>query len=191
VTPAEASAAHIGSIEHLEFVADSCLVIFDVARRTARTPPPAGCTSKDFDRLFAQFAKNGTWLTPTIGSFRIWVNAEQFNAIFATFSELVPLIRKHRIPILAGTDNGNRGIVPGKSLHEELELLVKAGFTPLEALRAATVNAARFLKLKNPPLGQLGQPADLVLLDANPLEDIRNTQRIVAVYRSGKKLARE
>jgi imidazolonepropionase-like amidohydrolase len=72
-------------------------------------------------------------------------------------------------------------------LHEELVRLVEAGLTPLEALQAATLNPARVLKMAD-ALGSIepGKLADLVLLDRNPLEDIRNTQKIRAVVADGR-----
>lgn len=95
--------------------------------------------------------------------------------------------------ILAGTDADAafHFVFFGSSLHEELELFVKAGLTPIEALRTATVNPARFLK-KEDSLGTIekGKLADLVLLDANPLEEIKNTTKIRAVVANGKYLDR-
>jgi imidazolonepropionase-like amidohydrolase len=91
------------------------------------------------------------------------------------------------VPLLAGTDTGNPYCFPGFSLHDELVLLVKAGLTPTESLRAATLNPAKFFGLDQ-KLGTIeqGKLADLVLLEANPLEDIRNTQRIDAVIMNGR-----
>jgi imidazolonepropionase-like amidohydrolase len=89
------------------------------------------------------------------------------------------------VRILAGTD-APWLVVPGFSLHDELVLLVKAGLSPADALRAATLDTAEFLGLQN-SLGtvETGKLADLVLLDANPLEDIRNTQKISGVFMQG------
>jgi hypothetical protein len=89
--------------------------------------------------------------------------------------------------ILAGTDLGNPLLVPGVSLHQELELLVEAGLTPLEALRSATLNPARFLAATD-SLGTIesGKLADLVLIEANPLENIANTRKIAAVVLDGR-----
>jgi hypothetical protein len=89
--------------------------------------------------------------------------------------------------ILAGTDTGNPYCLPGYSLHDELELLVQSGFTAAEALRASTCNAARFLG-REASLGTVekGKLAELVLLEADPLEDIRNTTRIAGVVFDGK-----
>jgi imidazolonepropionase-like amidohydrolase len=76
--------------------------------------------------------------------------------------------------------------------YDELALLVKAGFTPADALRAATSDSAEFLGLQN-SLGtvETGKLADLVLLDANPLEDIRNTQKIGGVFLQGRYFNRQ
>jgi len=96
------------------------------------------------------------------------------------------------IPFLAGTDTPpGVYIFPGFSLHEELQRFVAAGFSPMEALQTATLNPAKFLGMED-RLGTIekGKLADLVLLDANPLEDIRNTQKIEAVILNGRYLSR-
>jgi imidazolonepropionase-like amidohydrolase len=95
------------------------------------------------------------------------------------------------VRILAGTDTPMPGNYPGYSLHEELALLVEAGFTPLEALRAATFAPSQFLGIAG-TTGSVsaGRRADLVLLDADPTRDIRNTQRIDAVLLDGRLLRR-
>jgi imidazolonepropionase-like amidohydrolase len=96
------------------------------------------------------------------------------------------------VPLLAGSDIGNPFVFPGFSLHDELELFVQAGLSPLEALQAATLNPARYLGLTG-SLGTIeeGKLADLVLLDANPLEDIGHTRRIAAVVTNGRYLPRD
>ena len=95
------------------------------------------------------------------------------------------------IPLLAGTDLGGPYVFPG-DLHKELELLVEAGLSPLEALRTATINPARYLGWQE-QLGSVekGKLADLVLLDANPIEDVRNTTKINAVVFNGRLLDRK
>src|SRR5712692_7789084 len=105
--------------------------------------------------------------------------------------ELVGMMRRAGVEFLAGTDVLNPYCFPGFSLHEELGLLVEAGLTPMEALQSATLNPARFLG-KEQELGTVeeGKIADLVLLDANPLQDISNTQRIHAVVVNGRLLDR-
>lgn len=106
-------------------------------------------------------------------------------------SELIGEMHRARVRLLAGTDLGNPYVYPGFSLHDELVLLVEAGLTPLAALQTATVNPAKFLGKEN-ELGTIekGKFADLILLDANPLEDIKNTTKIAAVVANGRYLAK-
>jgi imidazolonepropionase-like amidohydrolase len=102
--------------------------------------------------------------------------------------ELVQLLHKAGVPFLAGTDTPpGVYIFPGFSLHEELQRFVDAGFTSLEALQTATLNPARFFGMES-QLGTIepGKLADLVLLSANPLENIANTQKIVGVVANGQ-----
>jgi imidazolonepropionase-like amidohydrolase len=103
----------------------------------------------------------------------------------------VRILREANVPILAGTDVGNPFLVPGRSLHEELAMLVDAGLSPLEALQAATSKPAVAFGMRD-SLGvvQQGMLADLVLLEANPLEDIHNTQSIAGVVLAGRYLDR-
>ena len=96
------------------------------------------------------------------------------------------------VPLLVGTDLGVSLVYPGFSVHEELALLVEeARLSPLEALRAATVNPARSMRVADRS-GQIaaGQRADLVVLGANPLENIRSTTQILAVVLNGRFMAR-
>nr|WP_225445817.1 amidohydrolase family protein [Paenibacillus arenosi] len=93
------------------------------------------------------------------------------------------------VPILAGTDSDFEltNLIYGVSLHDELQLLVENGLSPLQALQTATLNPAKYME-RVYELGTVeeGKLADLVLLKANPLEDIRNTTRISAVIYNGK-----
>jgi len=109
--------------------------------------------------------------------------------IYAKQVELVGLLHRAGVPILAGTDVLNPYCFPGFSLHDELALLVEAGLTPMEALQAATRNPAIFLKATD-SLGTIaaGKLADLVLLDADPIADIHNTTKINAVVLDGQLL---
>jgi imidazolonepropionase-like amidohydrolase len=86
--------------------------------------------------------------------------------------------------ILLGSDAPQVFNVPGFSLHRELELMVAAGLTPFEALRAGTVNVAQFLELRTGVI-EPGREADLVVLDSNPLEDISGTRRVHGVMVRG------
>src|SRR5882724_4764274 len=107
--------------------------------------------------------------------------------------EIVHLLHEKGVPFLAGTDTPpGVYIFPGFSLHEELQRFVAAGFTPLEALQTATINPARFFNLEN-QLGAIepGKLADIVLLHANPLNDIANTEKIAAVVSNGHYFSRQ
>jgi hypothetical protein len=101
--------------------------------------------------------------------------------------EIVDKMHKTGIEMMAGTDTPVGHLIPGLSLHEELALLVEAGLSPLDAIKTATLNPARYFNLEN-ELGSIKENmwADLIILDANPLENINNTKRIYAVLKQGK-----
>jgi imidazolonepropionase-like amidohydrolase len=107
---------------------------------------------------------------------------------FARNLQIVGAMHHAGVPFMAGTDSApGVYIMPGFSLHDELANFVEAGFTPMESLQTATSNPAKFLGIEA-SLGSVesGKIADLVLLTANPLEDIRNTQRISVVLARGR-----
>ena len=117
---------------------------------------------------------------------------EQRAERFRMTLSVVSTMQHANVQILAGTDAPQPYVLPGFSLHDELFLLVKAGLTPMQALRTATLNPAKFLGILD-SVGTIekGKLADLVLLDANPIDDIRNTQRIQAVVANGRYLPQE
>ena len=108
--------------------------------------------------------------------------------------ELEMTLAMHRagVRFMAGTDTAaGVHVFPGFSLHEELALFVEAGLTPMEALQTATRNPAEFMgRLAEMGTVEKGKVADLVLLDANPLEDIQNTRKIRAVVLAGRYFSR-
>jgi imidazolonepropionase-like amidohydrolase len=114
-----------------------------------------------------------------------------FRTVYPAGMAMIPAMQRAHIKLLAGSDAMNPFVVPGFGLHQELALLVQAGLTPLEALRAATMLPATFLHATD-SLGTVatGKLADLVLLDANPLADIHNIDRIRAVIVGGRYLDR-
>ena len=118
-----------------------------------------------------------------------WANRR---ALVQKEKALVGLMKNAGIGILAGTDEANPFCAPGFSLHDELQLLVEAGLTPMQALQSATLSPARFFD-RTRTMGTIekGKVADLVLLDANPLLDIGNTKKINAVVRNGRLLNRQ
>jgi Amidohydrolase family len=119
-------------------------------------------------------------------SYEVWFKRQ--NALDAKL--LVPL-HKAGVRLLAGTDDVTSYCLPGFGLHDELALLVQAGLSPGEALRTATLNPAEFLG-REKEFGSIavGKRADLVLLERNPLNDIRNTTSIWGVIRDGQYLDR-
>jgi len=111
--------------------------------------------------------------------------------VFQKQLEVVGMMKRAGVDFIAGTDTANPYVFPGFSLHDELALLVQAGFTPMEALQAATRDAARYLgRLDSVGTIEKGKIADLVLLDANPLAEIGNTRKINAVVVGGRFITR-
>jgi imidazolonepropionase-like amidohydrolase len=145
--------------------------------------------------LFSEFKKRQTWQTPTLlsqpirealGGDRKDLSEDDIRygkMLMRKQLEVVAAMKRAGVRLMAGTDLA----LGGWNLHEELSLLVEGGLTPLEALQTATRNPAEFLGRLD-SLGGIeeGKIADLVLLEANPLEDIRNTRKIYAVILGGK-----
>ena len=92
----------------------------------------------------------------------------------------------HGGKVVAGSDSPNQLLVPGASIHEELKLLVRAGFTPAEALISATRGAAELLRADSIGIIRPGAVADLVVLADSPLADIRNIRRIAMIVTGGR-----
>jgi hypothetical protein len=105
------------------------------------------------------------------------------------FQEVVAIFHREGVPLLTGSDSLNPWNVPGASLHAELANFVAAGMSPYEALRCATVNAAQFLREGSGTVA-VGERADLVLLRANPLRDVRALDSVEAVAVNGYYLPR-
>ena len=126
-------------------------------------------------------------LPPTIAAALADVGArpedlDKARARFAKALALLKLLHQAGVPIVAGTDQ----TVPGHSIHRELELYVQAGFTPLEALQAATLIPARVMN-RDKELGtiEVGKRADFVVVDGDPLADIRALRRVGLVVAGG------
>lgn len=111
---------------------------------------------------------------------------EDRRAEFKKYQELTGLLHKAGVTLLVGTDAPEPNVPPGLSMHQELEFLVQSGLPPAAALQAATWNNAQVLQ-QAATLGSIepGKLADLVILDANPLESIQNTRRIRHIILKG------
>lgn len=132
-----------------------------------------------------------------------WLTANKYNKMsnpenIANFEKLVKfhvlLVKACKaagVPIVAGTDAGTSGVIAGFAMHDEIELLVSAGLTPEEALTSATRLPATWLGIDS-EVGTIeaGKYADLILLDADPLVDIKNTRKIAGVFVNGQWLKR-
>ncbi|MCE7992304.1 MAG: amidohydrolase family protein [Roseivirga sp.] len=108
-------------------------------------------------------------------------------AVWPKVEKLVRMLHEKGIMMTTGTDANNPWVVPGSSLHDELEVLVKCGLTSTEVLKMATIHGAKLIGMEK-RVGQVkkGFEADLVLLNGNPFEDIANTKNIETVFVNGK-----
>ena len=100
---------------------------------------------------------------------------------------LVKTFDDNGVEMLAGSDYGGGWVIPGISLHQEFDLLAAAGLSPLKVLQMTTINGARFLK-REATMGTVaaGKEANLVLLNANPMDSVQNLHGIHAVIRDGR-----
>ncbi|MEU9454927.1 amidohydrolase family protein [Streptomyces sp. NPDC048277] len=140
----------------------------------------------------ARMARGNHIVVPTLIMMkRVCENANGAGGDYGAARASVSAMHAAGIPVLAGTDaNVGPGpaVIPhGSSLHDELELLVEAGLTPLAALRAATSVPARCFDLNDRGAIRPGMRADLVLIDGDPRDDIRAVRRIVSVWCAGDK----
>jgi len=188
--------AGMDQINHAEYIAnvaspDASRVIAAMKQHHTVLDPTLALyelLARPFDRPIESFEPGFTHVarelrTPLSG-FGSPVDAAPFRQRrFERELMLVGELHRAGIPVVAGTDQS----VPGFSLHREIELYVKAGFTPLAALQSATIVPARAMK-KEGDSGSLevGKRGDIVILDANPLDDIANTRKIFRVVTNGR-----
>lgn len=141
---------------------------------------------KEWITAWTSFPEKDMWMKDLAPADR-----EGLVRVYRRLVESVGTLHRGGVDFLAGTDLSRPYIFAGFSLHDELGLLVQAGLTPGEALKTATYNPAKFLgMLDRVGTVEKGKLADLVLLDANPLEDIHNTEKIRAVIVNGNYLDR-
>jgi imidazolonepropionase-like amidohydrolase len=157
---------------------------------------------KKAQKLYQLYAQNGVAQTPTLYVLKtLWEtnkdnqklsdrDMEFGKRLFAKDLEVVGEMKRAGVPIIAGTDGPYAQ--GGAALHTELELLVEAGLTPLQALQAASLDAARTMGVsKDVGTVEVGKTADLVLLDADPLKNIANTRKIDGVFLDGRLFSKE
>jgi hypothetical protein len=177
----------------LVYDAPKCAPLFDLlAQRRVWQTPTLAFFMNVADLMSGRLPPAAAYASP--GLRELWRhNAEAsalndeakrtLTALGAATLAAIPDMRRRGVRFLAGCD----GLVPGFCLHDELEWMTKAGMTPTEALRTATTGPAEFLG-RSATLGAVkpGYRADLVLLERNPLQDIRNTRAIAAVVVRGQ-----
>jgi imidazolonepropionase-like amidohydrolase len=159
------------------------------SHRWARRPR-AGTFAEDDDLVRSTLARS---LYGELASMQASAEIFERERTYFGKSGLLPILEHvrdaHRAGaiLMTGTDTGNPFAFPGYDVHEELRLMVEAGVSPMDALAAATANAANFLGEAD-EWGSLaaGQAADLLILDADPIADIMNTRRIARVIQNGR-----
>lgn len=196
VSSAEASDSGAASLEHIETLIESALYrpgatakTWDEALAESQGEPGA--------RLWATFVKNGTYYCPTLAAYyRGFVHWQgdpkkvaRRRIALTKLVEVAGDMHRAGVPLLAGSDytEASVGVMPGADLHQELAFMVEAGLTPWEAIRCATWNPAKFLGRQD-SLGTIerGKRADLLLLRADPLENINHTRDIEFVVLGGR-----
>lgn len=143
------------------------------------------------DSLAVQLVTNNIAVTPTLVAYENYINRlpkeqQKFGGpLFQKIKSYIKRLYDKGVLILPGSDFSLEGLSPGTSLHREFELLVSAGFTNLEVLQIAIVNPATYFQQEIPTIKE-GQPANFIILEKNPLEDISNVKEIHGVLQHGK-----
>jgi len=157
-----------------------------LAHAEAQPSPDARKQDPQFRQAPADVRERWNGILATLPSTPTELEVQRWQTTLA----LVATLHRAGVPLMAGTDAPSPLVYPGHSLHRELALLVEAGLSPADALRAATLVPARFLRIDHESgTVEVGKRADLVLLDADPLRDIANTRRIHAVLLGGRVVA--
>ena len=196
ITGMEAIAAHQRSFEHLLGVRDTATSLIAELARQRVWQCPTVINSVGTAADFTSDPGVPFWLKQSVDGWRRTAAtraAESDSAARAAAERatrrlgLIKTMYDLKIPFLAGTDApAGYDLVPGASLHRELQLFVRAGLTPLQALQTATLNpAVYFGKTADWGTIAVGKTADLVVLRANPLADIANTRAVAAVVADG------
>ena len=147
-----------------------------------------GADSTEFeDELVKMMLDKGTYFVPTLAI--AWAYKEAYPTVFSGLKTTVKKLHSAGVRIAAGTDSGTPGVVIGKGLHKELEPMVEAGISPMDAVMAGTRNAADNLGRAS-ELGTIepGKLADIIAVSGDPLKDIRDTREIKLVVKDGKTL---
>ena len=146
----------------------------------------------EISEMISALVNNNVSVDPTLDIYEAMVKEEPQNQyLWPKVLQLTKMMYNNGVPILSGTDIPNFDLVPGASLHHELELLVEAGIPPLEVIKIATRNGAQALDIEI-DVGTIepGKQADMIVLSENPLDDISNTKKIETVINNGQLIDR-
>jgi imidazolonepropionase-like amidohydrolase len=146
----------------------------------------------EINEMIKAVASNSIPVDPTLDIYEAMIKEEpQYQYLWPKVLQLTKMLYENGVNILSGTDIPNFDLVPGASLHHELELLVEAGIPPLEVIKIATRNGAQALGIEE-EVGTIepGKQADMIVLSENPLDDISNTKKIEAVINNGQLIDR-
>jgi Amidohydrolase family len=202
------------TIDDLSQISRAC-----ASRRVINQEPPGrvaepltlenspACDPDTEHKLFLEISQHGTWVVPSLVSREVSSNklfrhvgqaqsrsnleTSQQAADFEHASELVRDLHRAGVELLAGTNGPSATFLPWVPIQRELELLVESGLAPLEALQSATFNPALYMaKLNHYGVVEPAHIADLVLFEANPLADVRNTRKVVGIILRGQYFSR-
>ena len=211
----QAVEAGMDQINHIQYL-PAVMRPKDFKPQQGVVPPPIDLESAEAKQAIQFFKEHGTVIDPTVALFELLfhsndipvktfepgvekiapelagalnntgvppANAAALRSRLEQYYAIIGALHRAGIPVVAGTDQA----VPGHSLHREIELYVKSGFTPMEAVQAATIVPARVMKMdKEVGTIEAGKRADLIILDANPLEAISNIRKVRSVITNGR-----
>jgi len=142
----------------------------------------------EINEMIKALVSNNIPVDPTLGIYEAIIKEDPLNQyLWSKVLQLTKMLYDNGVTILSGSDIPNFELVPGASLHHELELLVEAGIPPLEVIKIATRNGAHALGIEE-DVGTIvpGKQADMMILSDNPMDDISNTKKIEAVISDGQ-----
>jgi imidazolonepropionase-like amidohydrolase len=139
----------------------------------------------EINNMISGLVNNNIPVDPTLDIYEIITKESQHQYLWPKVLQLTKKLYDNGVTILSGSDIPNFDLVPGASLHHELELLIEAGISPLEVIKIATKNGAQALGIEDVGTIEPGKQADMIILSDNPVEDIHNTKGIEAVINNG------
>ena len=144
----------------------------------------------EINNMISALINNDIPVDPTLDIYEIITKESRHQYLWPKVLQLTKMLYDNGVTILSGSDIPNFDLVPGTSLHHELEILVDAGIPPLEVIKIATGNGAQALGIEDVGTIESGKQADMVILSNSPVDDISNTKKIEAVINNGNFIER-